>query len=127
GGVNNQQFFDDATHGDVTAGDNVFSFTTTVATGTSGGSKSMNATITDAQFRSGSATIPLTVLAPTPPTGTGSASPNPIQAGNTTLLTVNVTPGANPTSSGITVTGNLSAIGGSSTQQFYDDGTHGDA
>src|SRR5205807_990991 len=61
----NQQFYDDGTHGDVTAGDRVFSFSTTVASGTSGGSKSMNATITDAQSRTGSATIPLTVLAPT--------------------------------------------------------------
>jgi endonuclease G len=41
-------------------------------------------------------------------------------------LTVTVTPGTNPTSTGITVSGNLTSIGGSATQTFYDDGTNGD-
>jgi hypothetical protein len=59
----------------------------------------------------------------------GAASPSGINncSGATTLLTVAVTPGTNPPSTGITVSGNLSSIGGSATQQFYDDGTHGDA
>ena len=126
GGAASQQFFDDGTHGDVTAGDNVFSFRTTVATGTSGGSKSMAATITDAQSRTGSATIPLNVLASTPPSGTGSASPNPVPAGNSSLLTVTVTPGTNPTSTALAVRADLSSIGGSATQSLFDDGTHGD-
>jgi predicted extracellular nuclease len=42
-------------------------------------------------------------------------------------LTVTVTPGTNPPSAGITVTGNLTGIGGSASQTFYDDGaTAGD-
>ncbi len=127
GGSATQQFFDDATNGDVTAGDNVFSFNATVDAGTSGGVKTLNATVSDAEARSSLAPISLTVLVPTPPSGTGAANPNPIQAGNSTLLTVNVTPGSNPTSTGIGVTGDLTSIGGSATQQFYDDGTHGDA
>ncbi len=59
----------------------------------------------------------------------GTASPGSAYncAGTTTLLAVSVTPGSNPASTGMTVTADLSAIGGSSTQQFYDDGTHGDA
>jgi len=122
GGVANQQFYDDGSHGDVTSGDNTFSFTTTVAVGTSGGNKSMNATITDAQARGGSATIPLTVLAPTPPTGTGSASPASVFPGDSTLLTVNVTPGTNPTSTGVTVTADLTSIGGSASQAFSGSG-----
>jgi uncharacterized protein len=61
----------------------------------------------------------------TNPTGSG-ASPASVAQGGTTLLTVLVTPGANPTSTGIVVTGNLSSIGGSATEPFFDDGTNGD-
>lgn len=63
---------------------------------------------------------------PTSPAGVGGASPATVGRGNTTLLTVTVTPGSNPTSSGITVTNDLSLIGGSSAQKFYDDGSNGD-
>ncbi|HVS82095.1 MAG TPA: lamin tail domain-containing protein [Pyrinomonadaceae bacterium] len=56
----------------------------------------------------------------------GSANPNSIEPGGSTLLAVAVSPGSAPASTGITLTGNLSTIGGSLTQQFYDDGTHGD-
>jgi uncharacterized protein len=62
----------------------------------------------------------------TNPGGAGSASPSSVIEGGTTLLTVLVSPGANPTSTGITVTGDLSSIGGSSTEPFFDDGTNGD-
>ena len=55
------------------------------------------------------------------------ANPDTVAQGNQTLLSVRVTPGANPTSSGITVVGDLSVIGGSATQPFFDDGTNGDA
>ena len=62
---------------------------------------------------------------PTNPSGVGSATPNSVLPGETTKLTVAVTPGTNPTSTGLTVTANLSAIGGSTTQQFFDDGLSG--
>ncbi len=62
----------------------------------------------------------------TAPSGAGAANPSTVLAGNTTLLTVAVTPGANPSSTSISVTGDLSSIGGSATQAFFDDGTHGD-
>jgi predicted extracellular nuclease len=62
----------------------------------------------------------------TPPSGSGLATPNAVLAGANTLLTETVTPGTNPASTGITVTGNLTSIGGSATQQFFDDATHGD-
>src|SRR6266850_7351110 len=122
GGAATQQFFDDGSHGDLTVGDKTFSFTTTVATGTSGGNKTLNATVSDAQSRSGNTTIPLTVLAPTPPAGSGSANPSSLFAGNSTLLTVNVTPGSNPTSTGLAVTADLSSIGGSNNQSFSGSG-----
>jgi Bacterial Ig-like domain (group 3)/Lamin Tail Domain len=127
GGSAAQQFFDDGTHGDAIAGDNVFSFQATVPAATTAGLKTIRATITDAQSRSGSASISLNVTpSSTPPTGSGSANPSSLQSGNSTLLTVNVTPGSNPVSTGIGVVGDLSSIGGSSSQQFFDDGTHGD-
>lgn len=128
GGSATQQFFDDGTHGDATAGDNTFSFQATVTSGTSAGAKTLPASIADAQSRTGSANISLTVTAlSTSPSGTGAANPNTLMAGGSTLLTVNVTPGTNPSSTGITVTGDLSSIGGSGIQPFFDDGTHGDA
>lgn len=123
-GSASQQFFDDGSNGDVTPNDNVFSFSATVGNGASGGPKTLPVIITETapNSRTGSATISLTVLAPTNPSGTGSANPNSVPAGNMTLLTVNVTPGANPTSSGINVTADLTAIGGSATQAFTDNG-----
>ena len=62
----------------------------------------------------------------TNPTGTGAADPDMVEAGGTSLLTVEVVPGENPPSTGLTVTCDLSAIGGSSTQAFFDDGSTGD-
>ncbi len=63
----------------------------------------------------------------TSPTGTGAANPNPVAAGGTTLLTVTVTPGANPASTGLAVSADLTQIGGAAAQPFFDDGTNGDA
>ena len=63
---------------------------------------------------------------PSNPTGVGTATPSALPAGNQTLLTVTVTPGSNPTSTGLIVSGDLSSIGGSATQQLFDDGTNGD-
>ena len=62
---------------------------------------------------------------PTNPTGVGAANPNNVLAGENTVLTVNVTPGANPTSTGLAVTADLSSIGGPAVQQFFDDGVNG--
>jgi DNA/RNA endonuclease G (NUC1) len=55
------------------------------------------------------------------------ANPMMVTPGGTTLLTVTVIPATTPPSTGITVVGNLSNIGGSATQTFFDDGTNGDA
>ncbi len=56
----------------------------------------------------------------------GAASPPVVAAGQAIWLTVTVIPAANPTSTGLAVTANLTPIGGSGAQTFYDDGTHGD-
>jgi predicted extracellular nuclease len=63
----------------------------------------------------------------TNPSGVGAANPNSGLTGSTTLLTVTVTPGTNPVSTGIAVVVDLSPIGGSASQTFFDDGSNGDA
>lgn len=56
-----------------------------------------------------------------------SASPNAVSPGGNTLLTVTVIAATTPPSTGISVTGNLSNIGGAASQAFFDNGTNGDA
>jgi uncharacterized protein len=56
--------------------------------------------------------------APTDPTGSGSATPPEVLPGEPTLLSVDVTPGTNPESTGITVSADLTAIGGDGDQAF---------
>ena len=63
---------------------------------------------------------------PTNPAITGLAAPSSVHAGSNLLFTASVTPGANPISTGISVTADLSALGGSPNQAFFDNGTNGD-
>lgn len=60
----------------------------------------------------------------TNPSGVGSADPSSVQRGGSTLLSVAVTPGSGPTSTGLSVTGDLSAIGGSPATSFVDAGNN---
>ena len=127
GGASSQQFFDDGTNGDVTAGDGTWSYLATVAPATTAGQKVLPTAIIDTLQRSGSAPITLTVQSnSTAPTGVGAANPSTVPPGGATLLTVSVTPGANPPSTGLIVFANLTAIGQTSAQLFFDDGTNGD-
>src|SRR6185295_17279537 len=57
------------------------------------------------------------------PSGYGFASPRSVVVGSSTLLTVYAAPAQNPTSTGITVTADLSGIGGSATQAFSGSGS----
>ena len=63
--------------------------------------------------------------AATNPSGVGAANPSSVAALGSTTLTVTVAPGTNPPSTGIVVTADLSSIGGSASQQFFDDGING--
>ena len=63
---------------------------------------------------------------PINPSGVGAADPASVSAGGESVLTVSVTPGLNPLSSGLSVSADLTSIGGSALQPFYDDGSHGD-
>jgi endonuclease G len=68
GGSASQQFFDDGvTGGDTVAGNNVFTYFATVSALTSPGAKSLPFSISDAQSRTGSGSISLTVQQPPPP------------------------------------------------------------
>jgi len=126
-GSASQAFFDDGSMGDVTAGDNTFSYAATVGAGSSPGALSLPVSIADAEGRSGATTISLTVNAvTTSPSGVGAANPASLLAGESTLLTVAVTPGTGPLSTGIAVTADLTPIGGLLGQAFYDNGTNGD-
>lgn len=66
GGAANQQFFDNGTNGDVTPNDNIFSYLATIPVGTIGGIHNVTATVSDAQSRTASVFINLTVNAPLP-------------------------------------------------------------
>lgn len=57
----------------------------------------------------------------------GAAAPSMVAPEETTLLTIRVFPATDPASTGITVSGDLTNIGGSGSQPFFDDGTNGDA
>ncbi len=59
--------------------------------------------------------------------GMATADPDWVRPGETSLLTVVVTPGENPTSTGIGVTCDLSPLVASAAQSFFDDGSNGDA
>jgi endonuclease G len=61
----------------------------------------------------------------TNPSGVGNANPNSVLPGESSTLTVAVTPGTNPSSTALSVTADLSSIGGSANQQFFDDGLSG--
>lgn len=58
--------------------------------------------------------------------GVGAVNPSTAQPGQTVLFTVAVTPATNPPSTNITVAANLQAVGGTSSQSFFDNGTNGD-
>lgn len=107
---------------------NTYSAGYTVPAGTAEQSYTLPCTVTDAQGRSGNFNIGLAVTSPIPtnPSGVGTANPNSLQAGASTLLTVTVAAGTNPVSSGIGVIADLSQIGGAASQQFFNDGTNGD-
>ena len=63
GGSGSQQFYDDGTNGDDVAGDNIFSFLADLPVSVSGGGKSVAISISDAQSRTASTFISLTVTA----------------------------------------------------------------
>ncbi|MEO6922589.1 MAG: lamin tail domain-containing protein [Bryocella sp.] len=76
---------------------------------------------------SATAKVTCPTQAPVAFSATAKFTPSSATAGTTTLLTSTVTPATQPASTGITVTANLSAFGGSTTAVLHDDGANGDA
>lgn len=64
GGASSQQFFDDGTNGDVTPGDNIFTYLATVAPGTPGGVAPIVGAAADFQGRVAVVQVILTINAP---------------------------------------------------------------
>jgi predicted extracellular nuclease len=60
----------------------------------------------------------------TKPSGTGLANPDALEQGDTTLFTVSVYPGSDPTSTGLSVSCDLTEIGGIAAQTFNDIGNN---
>lgn len=58
--------------------------------------------------------------------GSASVTPNLVQPGEIAHFVLAVYPATNPPSTGLSVIGDFSAIGGSAMQDLYDDGTNGD-
>ncbi|MFM8395683.1 MAG: lamin tail domain-containing protein, partial [Acidobacteriota bacterium] len=74
-----------------------------------------------------SAAPPTICGAPTSPAGSGVISPNPVQVGSRILIEVAVTPGTNPSSTGLTVTADLLRFGGPAAFALLDGGVGGDS
>ncbi len=87
---------------------------------------SVPVSISDAQGRTGLATIVVSVI-DCSLRATAASIPPGVCNGEPAMLTVTVTPAQTPASTGVTVAADLSAIGGDAAQAFVDDGTSGDA
>jgi len=130
GGSKSQRLRDNGLNGDAVAGDGVYSFRQTVGSSITTGSKTVRVAVNDAQGRSASASTSFTVAAAetsVSPFGSASASPSSLLAGESSLLTVRVTAGTGPASTGLTVASDLSSLGLSVAQAFNDAGQNGDA
>jgi endonuclease G len=125
GGPVSQGFFDDGSHGDQLMNDNVFSFSAAVGSSVTGGQKTIPFTVTETAplARTSNGSIALTVLAQTSPSGAGTANPGSVLPGESTTLSVSVTPGTNPPSTGLVVRADLSTIGGLTDQAFSNGGS----
>ncbi len=65
------------------------------------------------------------MVEPTNPSGVGQANPNSVLQTETSVLTVTVAGGTNPSSTNLVVEADLSSIGNSASQQFFNDGVSG--
>lgn len=96
GGSATQTLVDDGTGCDTTAGDLEFCATTTAATTVTPGAFTLAFTITDAQARSGTGNLSITVVDATPPDSTLAIAPAGVTVGLVGTQTVNVPVTLNP-------------------------------
>ncbi len=83
GGSASQTFFNDGTNGDVTAGDNIYSYRATIPTTATGGTYGISITVSDAQARTVNLLVDIAVNAPSP-------DEDPLLLGNPTNATADV-------------------------------------
>jgi len=94
---------------------------------TNSGNNASDFTVATPTARNSSSTSnPCNSGAQTDPSATTSATPSQVEAGGNITFTVNVTPGTNPTSTGLYVQANLTSIGGADSIPFNDAGPNGD-
>ena len=123
GGAGSVPLVDNGTNGDAVAGGRVFSRLVTVAPATPGGAKSLPVNVADAQGRTATTNIGLSVtvvIPPSPPTA--QLNSGPFTRLSTARVSVFVTPGANPTSTGLRVVLNLTPLGGSAATELSNGG-----
>jgi hypothetical protein len=123
GGAASVPLVDNGTNGDQVSGDRVFSRLVTVAPATPGGAKSLPVSVTDAQGRTATTNIGLSVtvvIPPTPPTA--QLNSGPFTRLSTARVSVFVTPGANPTSTGLRLMLNLTPLGGNAATELSNAG-----
>ena len=102
----------------------VSGYITTFSTTTPWGLTSTHTRTGDIAYRISYQYTPL----PSNPSGVGSWVTTSVSncGSSSSLARVVVSPGLNPTSSGLAVTADMSAVGGSSNQRMFDDGSNGD-
>ena len=91
--------------------------TYTVPSNTTASNYNLQCSVADTESTPRSSNFPISVVVSspsTPPTATGSASVNPVTAGNSTTFSATATSGTNPTNNNLSETCNLSPIGGGS-------------
>lgn len=84
GGASSQMFFDNGTNGDVTPGDNIFSFQYTIPAATTAGPKFLPFVVADAEGRTATSAITLSVSVP-------ATTDEPLLFGNPSNATTDVT------------------------------------
>jgi hypothetical protein len=94
------------------ASGSTYRFTAAIPANVTPGAKTIPVSIVDAQSRTATASIALTVNAPTAIDATAAAAPANVSVTQDVTVTVEVTPGTLPASTGIAVRGDFSAIGG---------------
>ncbi|MHC5079497.1 MAG: choice-of-anchor X domain-containing protein [Planctomycetota bacterium] len=123
-GAANQAMFDDGSNGDATASDNVYSFQYTLPAACPTGTFQIPISATDTDTETVTTMVTLTVNANTPPVlNSPAATPDPTSRNQNVLFTVQATDSDGFVTS---VTVDLTALGGTSTEAMVDDGTQGD-
>ncbi|HEX2838179.1 MAG TPA: choice-of-anchor X domain-containing protein, partial [Phycisphaerales bacterium] len=97
--ANPQTFFDDGSNGDVTAGDNIFSYSAAIANSVGAAAYTFPFTVTDAQARTANGTVPLTVTL-CPPQGDECSNPLVATLGNNAFTTTGLANNATTTCGG---------------------------